>query len=71
MDPIARPITRVLDKAARQGCRPTDGQKRMSNVESIRARVETAHYTVDATAVAAAIVARLLAGRVLATEIRR
>ena len=58
--------------AARHGCR-SEGMvnSRMSNVEKIRARVDRAHYEVNTAAVAAAIVDRLLAGRLLANEVNR
>ena len=44
---------------------------RMNNVKTISDRITKSHYEVDTSAVAAAIVERLLAGNLLPNEFKR
>lgn len=57
------------DVAAAAGTLMTE--PRTNNVKIISERISSAHYHVDSSAVAAAIVERLLAGNLIPNELRR
>ena len=44
---------------------------RMNNVKTISDRISKSHYEVDSSAVAAAILERLLAGKLIPNELNR